>query len=123
MEASHLEIFSNKICTVIIDNKLRMEKAIFTCKERKFFSHFGVHKATVVVLFLHLSSINSQIKMKHVFWGLYFLKVYSSTDTSSSYWHVDPKTYSYWVWQFLALAASLELVFKHKYSHILTISG
>jgi len=57
-----------------------------------------------------LSSIDSTFKLDHICWSLYFLKVYSTIDVCSSYWKVSPKTFSRWVWKFLRLMASQDLV-------------
>ena len=97
-----------------------MIESIFEWKNRKFFAHFGVAKATVTILWIFLSSIDSTFKLEHIFWSFYFLKVYSSIDVCSSYWNVDPKTFSHWVWKFLVLMASQNLVF---YLNIITLLG
>jgi hypothetical protein len=85
----------------------------FTWPNRRFAAHFGVAKQTVHILWLHLQSVISDIRIeqKHLLWSLYFLKVYTTNDVSAVHWGVDPKTFSQWVWKILLiLDATLNLV-------------
>jgi hypothetical protein len=80
----------------------------FAWSDRKFAAHFGVCKQTVLILWLHLQTLELPwtLQMKHLLWSLHFLKVYTSVDVSASFWNVDPKTYSLWVWRVLLLIAT-----------------
>ncbi len=76
---------------------------IFEWSNRKFAAHFGVSKQTVTVLWAHIQHHDPEgiFKLKHLFWTLYFMKVYSSLDVSASHWKVDAKTYSHWIWRLI----------------------
>ena len=77
----------------------------FESSNRVFLSHFGVSKKTVAILFLHLINLQLefQLELHHVFWTLYFLKVYNSLDVCCSYWNVDHKTFTLWIWRIIGL--------------------
>ena len=76
---------------------------IFEWDDRKFAAHFGIAKETMKILWLHIQSLDTDgiFKLKHLLWTLYFMKVYNSSDVSASFWKVDPKTYSKWVWKLI----------------------
>lgn len=38
-------------------------------------------------------------RRRHVFWVLYFLKTYSTSDVLHSTFHVNEKTYRTWLWK------------------------
>jgi hypothetical protein len=77
--------------------------SFFDWSIRKFAAHFGVAQETVFILWLHIQTHDSDgiFQLKHLFWTLYFLKVYSSVDVCASFWKVSPKTYSHWTWRLI----------------------
>ena len=75
----------------------------FDSSNRVFCAHFGVSKKTTAILFLHLASLQVNIELHHVFWTLYFLKLYNSLDVCCSYWNVDHKTFTLWIWRIIGL--------------------
>ena len=69
-----------------------------TSWDRKFRAHFGVCLTVASQLWICISTAGPEPTQHiHLFWALYFLKVYSTEEVSASKFSCDPKTCRKWV--------------------------
>jgi hypothetical protein len=79
------------------------------CTLRVWRAHFGVSPSCALILWLLLKITAAEcavpyvILPRHLFWALYWMKVYNTEDVSCAFLHCDPKTFRLWVWRVLAL--------------------
>lgn len=80
---------------------------------RRFKGSFGCSPKVAAALWNRLDKkelLPADCLLKHLLWGLLFLKNYNVEDSQAPFLPADEKTYSKWVWIVLDALAELDLV-------------
>ena len=72
--------------------------AAFDCTDRVFQAHYGVCKATAVVLLNVASAAEPSVVLDHILWMLFFLKTYNTHDVCATTFGVCQRTFQHHLW-------------------------
>lgn len=81
-----------------------------TVEVNRYMANFGTHPSVVAVLWRMVAGINgidAYFKPKHLLWGLFFLKTYTTFDVIACRVGADEKTVRKWVWYAVRVVADL----------------
>ena len=77
---------------------------------RAFRSNYGLKPSTCVIVWKKIKrsgSVDHDIKCRHLLWGLFFLKTYSTESIAAYKFNVMRKTYRRYLWRIIKAIASL----------------
>lgn len=100
ISASHLHYIAAKLLQ-------KRNNFLASCQYR---SHFGIDCHQTEIVWNQISVKIYKIEPKHLFWGLIFLKFYSSEEVHSTLCKTSRKTYRYWSWNVVEAIAHLKVV-------------